>query len=298
MHAADVRHRSGRLFSEDGSADVVAASFAAAPDPRLREILDSLVRHLHAFAKDVGLTQPELDAGIEFLTRTGQMCDDTRQEFVLLSDVLGLSMLVDTMSNRAVGEATESTVLGPFHVADSRRREFGDSIVEAPGGEPTLVTGRVLAADGSPLAGATIDVWQADSDGYYDVQRPGSVPAGNLRGQFTCSWEGRFRFRTVLPVAYPIPDDGPVGRLLAATGRHPWRPAHLHFIAAAEGHVPLTTHVFVSGSAHLDSDAVFGVKDSLVTDFHVVADAAEAAHEGMPAPFRRAHIELRLRPKG
>ncbi|MFG1709615.1 dioxygenase [Nonomuraea sp. M3C6] len=281
-------------FSEARSQEVVAAAFANTPDPRLRRLLTSLVGHLHAFAKDVELTQAELDAAIGFLTRTGQICDDVRQEFILLSDVLGLSMLVDAMGNRTQGAATESTVLGPFHMVASPPRRLGDSIALAPGGEPTLITGQVLSTGGQELGGALVDVWQADDQGFYDVQNPDAVPEGHLRGLFTCDEHGRFAFRTILPAPYPIPDDGPVGELLAATGRHPFRPAHVHFIVGAAGHRPLTTHLFVAGSPYLDSDAVFGVKDSLVTDFPLVEDAALAAKYGLPPRFRHADIELRL----
>jgi catechol 1,2-dioxygenase len=282
-------------FSEERSEEVVAASFAATPDDRLRRILIALVRHLHAFTKEVELTQGELDAAIDFLTRTGQKCDDVRQEFVLLSDVLGLSMLVDSIGNRTTEAATESTVLGPFHMVESPPRELGDTIALAPGGEPTLVTGQVLSTDGAELAGAVVDVWQADEKGYYDVQNPETVPERNLRGLFTCDEHGRFAFRTILPAPYPIPDDGPVGELLAATGRHPYRPAHIHFIAGAAGHAPLTTHIFVAGSPYLDSDAVFGVKDSLVVDFPTVADPTLPESHGLPPTFRHAHVEIRLR---
>ncbi|MBA3745314.1 2-oxo acid dehydrogenase subunit E2 [Sporichthya sp.] len=183
MPLTDVRPE---WFTEEGSAEAVAGSFAATPDPRLRQILQSLVRHLHAFAKDVDLAQPELDAAIAFLTRTGQRSDATRQEFVLLSDVLGLSMLVDAIANRGGGTATESTVLGPFHMTASPARSLGECIADVAGGEPTLVTGCVRGSDGAALPGATIDVWQADCQGFYDVQRPEVVPAGNLRGLFTC----------------------------------------------------------------------------------------------------------------
>ncbi|GHE80635.1 hydroxyquinol 1,2-dioxygenase [Amycolatopsis deserti] len=286
------------LFSEARSAEVVEAAFAGTPDPRLRQIVTALVRHLHAFAKEVELTLAELDAGIEFLTRTGQKCDEVRQEFILLSDVLGLSMLVDSIANRAPAGATESTVLGPFHMVDSPPRQLGDTISLAPGGEPTLVTGQVLSADGATLGGALVDVWQADEKGFYDVQVPGEVPERNLRGLFTCDQHGRFAFRTILPAPYPIPHDGPVGALLAATGRHPYRPAHIHFIAGAEGHAPLTTHVFVAGSPYLESDAVFGVKDSLVIDFPLTDDEELAAAHGLPVPFHHAHVELRLRAAG
>ena len=282
-------------FDEERSAEIVAESFAACPDDRLRELLTALVGHLHAFSKEVELTQGELDAAVEFLTSTGRQCDETRQEFVLLSDVLGLSMLVDAIGNRSDVDATASTVLGPFHMVDSPPRELGDTISLAPGGEPVLVTGQVRSADGDPLPGALVDVWQADADGFYDVQRPAEVPERNLRGLFTADDEGRFWFRTILPAPYPIPDDGPVGTLLRATGRHPWRPAHVHFIVGAEGHAPLTTHIFVAGSPHLDSDAVFGVKDSLVVDFPRTDDAVLGGAYGMPVPFRHAHVDFRLR---
>lgn len=289
------RHHEPIRFSEDRSAQIVADSFADTPDPRLRRVLTSLVDHLHAFAKEVDLSQAELDTAIEFLTRTGQACTDVRQEFVLLSDVLGLSMLVDAIENRSPVGATSSTVLGPFHMVDSPPRELGDSIALAPGGEPTLVTGQVLSVDGSELPGALIDVWQADEKGFYDVQVPDEVPERNLRGLFTCDEHGRFVFRTILPAPYPIPDDGPVGELLAATRRHPYRPAHIHFIAGAEHHAPVTTHIFVAGSPYLDSDTVFGVKDDLVLDFPLVEDGELAERYDLDKPFRHAHVEIRLR---
>ncbi|WP_181780038.1 dioxygenase family protein [Pseudonocardia pini] len=283
------------LFTEEGSAEVVVDAFADTPDPRLRRVLTSLVEHLHAFTKDVGLTQVELDAAIDFLTRTGHACTDVRQEFQLLSDVLGLSMLVDALDHRSgTASATESTVLGPFHMVDSPPRALGDSIALAPGGEPTMVTGEVVGPEGEPLAGAVVDIWQADEKGFYDVQRPDDVPERNLRGLFTCDAHGRFHFRTILPAPYPIPDDGPVGQLLSATNRHPYRPAHIHVIAGAEGYRPLTTHVFVEGSPYLDSDAVFGVKESLVLPFDESRDADLAAEHGMPVPFRHAHLHIVL----
>jgi protocatechuate 3,4-dioxygenase beta subunit len=287
---------SGELFSEERSAEVVAASFAGTPDPRLRQVLTSLVRHLHDFAKDVELTEAEWEAAIGFLTETGQTCTPTRQEFILLSDVLGLSMLVETINHRTGGTATESTVLGPFHMVASPVRELGDDIALDGKGTPCLVSGQVTGPDGAPLAGATVDVWQTNEDGFYDVQQPDLQPAGNLRGIFTTDDDGRFWFRSVVPRYYPIPDDGPVGRLLAATARHPNRPAHLHFIAAAEGFRPVTTHVFVADSPYLDSDAVFGVKDSLVRDVPEVDDPARAAEVGLANPFRTLTFDLSLLP--
>ncbi len=282
------------LFSEQRSAEVVAASFANTPDPRLRQVLTSLVHHLHAFVKDVELTEEEWGFAIDFLTRTGHMSNDVRQEFILLSDVLGVSMLVETVNHRTGGTATESTVLGPFHMVASPERELGEDINLDRKGTPCLVSGRVTGPDGEPLAGASVDVWQTNEDGFYDVQQPGIQPAGNLRGLFTADTDGRYWFRSVVPRFYPIPDDGPVGQLLAATGRHPNRPAHLHFIVAAPGYRPVTTHVFVADSPYLDSDAVFGVKESLIREVPEVDDPAQAAELGLPNPFRTLAFDLTL----
>jgi catechol 1,2-dioxygenase len=282
------------LFSEERSAEVVAASFDNTPNPRLRQLLTSLVRHLHAFVKDVELTEDEWGVAIDFLTRTGHMSTGGRQEFILLSDVLGISMLVQTINHRTGGAATESTVLGPFHVVESPPRELGDNINLDGKGTPCLVSGQVTGPEGEPLAGATVDVWQTNEDGFYDVQQPGIQPPGNLRGLFTADADGRFWFRSVVPRFYPIPDDGPVGQLLAATGRHPNRPAHLHLIAAARGHRPVTTHVFIADSPYLDSDAVFGVKDSLIRNVPEIDDPDRAAQVGLPNPFRTLTFDLVL----
>jgi len=283
-------------FTEETATGAVVASFEGAADPRLREVLGSLVRHLHGFVREVEPTFEEWERAIGFLTATGQKCDDTRQEFILLSDVLGVTMLVDAINHRTATEATDSTVLGPFHMVASPRRELGDTIDLVATGEPCVVTGRVLSLDGSPLAGALVDVWQADDHGFYDVQQPGTQPQGNGRGLFTCDEDGRFWFRTVTPSPYPIPTDGPVGRLLTATGRHPYRPAHIHFIVAADGHLPVTTHIFVAGSPYLDSDAVFAVKQRLITDFARVDDPDQAAAFGVEAPFRHAQFDVVLQP--
>jgi catechol 1,2-dioxygenase len=299
-------------FTEETAADAVIASFAAgAADPRLREILASLVRHLHGFARDVKLTTGEWETAIDFLTRTGQACDDTRQEFILLSDVLGLSMLTETISSdsdsdsdrkRNAGAPTESTVLGPFHVVESPARALGDTLYPASTGDsvgagpPCVVTGRVTGTDGAPLPHATLDVWQANDQGFYDVQQPGAAEIGNGRGLFTADERGEFWFRTVVPRYYPIPTDGPVGELLRATGRHAFRPAHIHFIVTAPGHRDLTTHMFVAGSEYIDSDPVFAVKKSLVIDFAEVTDPALAAKWDMAVPFRHAHFEITLQP--
>jgi hydroxyquinol 1,2-dioxygenase len=276
---------------EFSTAEVIA-SFASTPDPRLREILTSLVTHLHGFVRDVGLTQAEWEQAIAFLTRTGHMCDQQRQEFILLSDVLGVSMLVETLNHATTG--TESTVLGPFHVAESPPREVGDDIDLVGTGERCVVRGQVRGAGGAPLPGATLDVWQADDHGFYDVQQPGIQPRQNGRGLFTADADGRYWFRTVVPSYYPIPDDGPVGDLLRSTRRHPYRPAHIHFIVAAPGYQTLTTHVFVAGSHYIDSDAVFATRQSLITEFAAADDEAAAASYGVANPFRLATFDITL----
>lgn len=247
--------------------DEVVGSFGNTPDPRLRELLGALVRHLHAFVREAEPTIAEWEYAIDFLTRTGQKCDESRQEFILLSDVLGISMLVETINNGTGGDATESTVLGPFHVVQSPPRDLGDTIDLVGTGQPGLIEGRVLNQRGEPVPGAQLDVWQANDQGFYDVQQPAGQPPGNGRGLFTADAEGRYWFRTVVPSYYPIPTDGPVGALLGATNRHPYRPAHIHFIVSAPGYRPLTTHIFVAGSEYIDSDAVFAVKKSLITEF-------------------------------
>ncbi|MFF4211960.1 intradiol ring-cleavage dioxygenase [Streptomyces sp. NPDC001796] len=279
---------------QDTVTEEAVASIGATADPRLRELLTGLIRHLHAFVRETRLTQEEWEQAVGFLTATGQACTDTRQEFVLLSDVLGVSMLVETLNGHRAPGATESTVLGPFHMTESPVRELGDDIDLVGSGEPCVVSGRVLSEDGTPLPGAVLDVWQADADGHYDVQQPDLRPAGNGRGLFTADTEGRFWFRTCVPAPYPIPTDGPVGALLRASGRHPYRPAHIHFIATADGHTPVTTHIFVAGSDYLDSDAVFAVKKSLVQDFTLTDDPFQAGEFGVPNPFRQARFDLVL----
>ncbi|MFJ2827886.1 intradiol ring-cleavage dioxygenase [Streptomyces sp. NPDC087263] len=274
--------------------DEVVDSFRRTADPRLRELLTALTRHLHAFVRETEPTMQEWERAIGFLTATGQMCTDTRQEFILLSDVLGVSMLVETINGHRDPGATESTVLGPFHMTQSPVRELGANIDLVGSGQPSVVSGRVLSADGTPLPGAVLDVWQADPEGFYDVQRPDIQPPGNGRGLFTADVEGRFWFRTCVPSPYPIPRDGSVGELLKATDRHPYRPAHIHFIASAAGHAPVTTHMFVAGSAYLDSDAVFAVKESLIQDFAETDDPSLARKFGVPNPFRYAHFDLVL----
>jgi hydroxyquinol 1,2-dioxygenase len=283
-------------FTEETATDAVVESFAPSTDPRLREILTSLVRHLHAFTREVELTIPEWERAIDFLTRVGRKCDEDRQEFILLSDVLGESMLVETISNRKFGVATESTVLGPFHVVESPPLPLGANIDHVGTGTPCVVTGRVVSVDGSVLPGAQLDVWQANDQGFYDVQQPEVQTRGNGRGLFTADENGEFWFRTIVPSHYPIPTDGPVGELLIATGRHAFRPAHIHFIVTAPGHRPLTTHIFVAGSEYIESDTVFAVKKSLVAEFTEVTDAEAAAKWDVPVPFRHADFKIIMQP--
>lgn len=279
------------LTSESTTAAVIE-SFAETADPRLREILQELVPHLHDFVRKVRLTLPEWEAAIEFLTAVGQKCDANRQEFILLSDVLGVSMLVETINGQEGG--TESTVLGPFHMTESPRRELGDSIDMIGGTRVCVVSGTVRSVGGEPLADAVVDVWQCTEDGFYDVQQPDRQPAGNGRGLFRTDPEGRYWFRTVVPSHYPIPTDGPVGTLLGATDRHPYRPAHVHFIASAEGYAEVTTHAFVAGSAYVDSDAVFAVKKNLMVEFAESTDPDTAAEYGVAAPFVHAEFDIVL----
>ncbi len=254
-------------FSESTSAETVNSRMGADTDARLAKVMTSLVQHLHGFIKDVGLTQEEWDYGIGFLTRTGQMCSGERQEFILLSDTLGVSMLVDAINNRRPTPATENTVFGPFHVADAPVRAMGDTISLDGKGESCLFEGRVLDLDGAPIEGATVDVWSDNADGFYDVQQPGIQPKWNNRGRFITGPDGVYAFRGIKPVSYPIPDDGPVGQMLGHLGRHPYRPAHMHYLITAPGYQKLVTHTFVGGDDYLTSDAVFGVKDTLVAPF-------------------------------
>jgi hydroxyquinol 1,2-dioxygenase len=260
-----------QYFSEDASDAVVNARMSPAADPRLATVMASLVRHLHAFAKDVQLTQAEWDAAIDFLTRTGQMCSPERQEFILLSDVLGFSMLVDAINNRRPPGATENTVFGPFHLADGPVRPMGHDICLDGKGEKCLFVGNVIDIHGAPIAGASIDVWSDNADGFYDVQQPGVQPRWNNRGTFVTGPDGAYSFIGIKPVSYPIPDDGPVGKLLGLMGRHPYRPAHMHFLVRAPGFQKLVTHTFVGDDRYLESDAVFGVKKALIAPFERIS---------------------------
>ena len=264
-----------RNLTQDNITQAVMARFADTPDPRLKEIVTSLVQHLHAFAREVKLTEAEWFQGIDYLTRTGQKCDDKRQEFILLSDVLGLSMLTVAMNNDKPQGCTEATVFGPFYVEGAPHYELGEDVANGASGQPCLVRGTVRGIGGEAVPGATINVWQADDEGLYDVQRPG-LQAAQGRGELSSAPDGSFHFRTIVAEAYPIPTDGPVGELLEATRRHPWRPAHLHFKIEAKGYETLITHVFRDGDTYLDSDAVFGVRQSLVAQWTPLPDGSHA----------------------
>lgn len=255
-----------RNLNQDTITQAVIARFAGTPDPRLKEIMTSLVQHLHSFAREIKLTEQEWMKGIEFLTATGHMCGDKRQEFILLSDTLGLSMLTVAMNNDKPAGCTEATVFGPFFLENAPHYELGADVANGARGEPCVVRGTVKGLDGKPVANAEINVWQADAEGNYDVQYA-DLAHPQARGILQSGADGGFHFKTILAEAYPIPSDGPVGAMLKATNNHPWRPAHLHFMIKAEGYEPLITHVFREGDQYLDSDVVFGVRQSLIADW-------------------------------
>lgn len=284
-----------RDANEHTITDAVLETFAATPDQRLRTLVSALVRHMHAFVRETEPSFTEWQAAIDFLTRTGQTCDDVRQEFILLSDVLGISMLVDAVNHRQPSGATETTVLGPFHVSGAPQPPHGADIAEGFDGERLLVEGEVVSAGGTILPGATVEVWAADTEGFYDVQRP-ELEGHALRATFQTDAQGRFHFWTVMPAFYPIPDDGPVGQLLAATGRHPFRPAHVHFMVSAPGHEQLVTHIFADDSPYLDSDAVFGVKNSLIERFATHGPSTAPDGRKMEAPWRSLRRTFGLKP--
>lgn len=253
-----------RNFDEMTITQAVLDRVRQACDPRTRAISEAVVRHLHALVQEIQPTQDEWAAAIEFLTRTGRMCSDTRQEFILLSDTLGVSMLVDAINHRLPGGATETTVLGPFYVQAAPEHALGDDISGGMAGQPLLVEGTVSHLDGTLIAGAVVDSWHTDGDGFYDVQGPAGLDSLAGRARFRTDGQGRFWFRSIVPASYPIPDDGPVGDMLKVQGRHPFRPAHVHFMVGHPGCETLVTHVFLAGDQYLDSDVVFGVKDALI----------------------------------
>ncbi|WP_030263291.1 maleylacetate reductase and hydroxyquinol 1,2-dioxygenase domain-containing protein [Streptomyces violens] len=272
----------------------VTAGFEGAPDARVRELLTDLTRRLHGFVADNDLTDDEWRYAIDFLTRTGQQCSATRQEFILLSDTLGISSAVDLLTNSRTAESTPSAVLGPFYVEGPPPLPDGADLAEGLPGTPMYASVQITDLDGQPLAGAVADVWQANEDGYYDVQLP-DIEGPQLRARFRADGEGRIRFRSILPKEYPIPDDGPVGQMLTAVGRHPYRAPHVHFMISAPGRRTLVTQLFVAGGAYIDADTVFGVKDALVTDF---PEHHGPTPDGRPAdgPWRSLDYTFRLAP--
>ncbi len=261
-----------RNLNAQNLTDVALERIAQCPDPRLKQVMTALISHLHDFSREVELTTDEWGAAIAFLTEAGHITDENRQEFILLSDTLGLSALVDLLHNRSKSaKATESSLLGPFYRKGAPEMTLDSDISGATQGERIVVRGRVTSADGDPIAGALLEVWQASPAGLYDVQeknqQANGQPAMNLRARVRTDREGRFRFRTVKPASYPVPHDGPVGRMLAALAHHPYRPAHIHFIVVAPGHEPLVTALYINGDKYLDSDVVFGSRQSLIVSY-------------------------------
>jgi hydroxyquinol 1,2-dioxygenase len=267
-------------FTEKESVAVVQTRSGTNANPRAKQIVDSLVKHMHAFIKETEPTIDEWMQGIEFLTRTGHLSDEWRQEFILLSDTLGISMLVETINNRKPLGETESTVLGPFHISNAPRYPNGTNICLDGKGESLLVSGTVRDVRGDIISGATLDVWQANEDGFYDVQQKDIQPNNNLRGIFTSDEKGHYVFKSAYPRYYPIPNDGTVGDMLKVLDRQPNRPAHIHFIVSAPGYKPVTTHIFTPDCPWLKDDAVFGVKESLVANFRKSTDAKRAVALG------------------
>jgi hydroxyquinol 1,2-dioxygenase len=285
-----------RNLDENNITQAVLERLRNAGNPRVREVSDALVRHLHAFIREVEPTIGEWEASIRFLTETGKMCSDTRQEFILLSDTLGVSMLVDAINHRLPKGATETTVLGPFYVENAPEMQHGSDIAGGMKGKPMLVMGSVGSVDGRPLAGAIVDTWHSDDDGFYDVQHLEEVGGLKLRGRFRTDERGRFHFWSVVPQFYPIPNDGPVGNMLEAQGRHPYRPAHVHFMIAVPGFEKLVTHVFIAGDKYLDSDVVFGVKDSLVRKLEDRPAGTSEDGRKIEAPFSILRYDFTLAP--
>jgi len=285
-----------RQFNEENLTAAVIERFKQSQDPRFREIITSAVKHLHAFAREVQLTEEEWFEGIKFLTAVGQKCDDKRQEFILLSDILGLSMMIVALNHKTVPGATEATVLGPFFAHGAKEFEYGGDLREGctVKGEDVWVTGKITSIDGKPVPNAVLDIWQAKADGIYDVQTEGEF---ELRGRVKANANGEYAFKSYKPKFYSVPIDGPVGDLIRATGNHHMRPAHMHAIVSAPGYQQVITHVFVEGDKYLDEDAVFAVKDSLIGKYTRVTDPAEAKRLGMPSPFVKLEWDFKLAPE-
>jgi protocatechuate 3,4-dioxygenase beta subunit len=281
-------------FTAKDSVRVVQNRSGAKANKRTKVLVDSLVKHLHAFVKETKPTLDEWMYGINFLTRTGHLSTDWRQEFILLSDALGISMLVETLNNDKMSGETESTVLGPFYIPNAPHYPNGANICLDGKGEPVLVQGKVTNAKGKIIPGAKLEVWQTNDEGFYDVQQKGIQPENNLRGVFTADAKGHYSFLSAYPRYYPIPHDGTVGDLLNALDRNPYRPAHLHFMVTAPGYEKLVTHIFTPDCPWLKEDAVFGVKKSLIADFKWTDDAQRAKELGLPNPFREVTWNVML----
>lgn len=281
-------------FDEKTITQAVIDRLAGSPDPRFREVMTSLVTHLHDFIRDVKLSEREWLEAIQFLTEVGKTCTDKRQEFILLSDTLGVSILTISLNHPAERGSLESTVLGPYYWEGAPERPLGSNLAEGVKGDPTFYSGRVLDVEGRPIPGALLDIWSGDGEGNYDMQIPGETEM-RARGKIRADREGRYWFRSIRPNYYPVPTDGPVGRMLRAMGRHPYRPGHIHMIVSAPGYEPVTTHLFVADSPYLDSDAVFGTKDSLVVKFERCPPGRAPTGEPMAEPYYTAQYDFRLR---
>lgn len=286
-----------RDFDEKSITQAVIERLSQSDDPRFKRVMTSLITHLHDFVREVSLTEAEWMTAIEFLTDVGQTCTSKRQECILLSDTLGVSVLVITLNHPADAGSAESTVLGPFYWQGAPERARGSNLAEGVKGEPAFYSGRVLSVDGRPLENALLDIWSGDGEGNYDMQIPGETGM-KARGRIRTDAEGRYWFRSIRPTFYPVPTDGPVGRMLRKMGRHPNRPGHIHMIVAAAGHHPVTTHLFVAGSEYLDSDAVFGMKESLVAQFERHPAGIGPQGERMDTAFYTVNYDFRLRPVG
>jgi hydroxyquinol 1,2-dioxygenase len=286
-----------REFDDKSVTEAVIGRLSDCDDARFKRVMTSLITHLHDFVREVKLTEPEWITAIEFLTAAGKTCTDKRQEFILLSDTLGVSVLVITLNHPAAHDSVESTVLGPFYWEGAPDLPRGANLAVGVKGEPAFYSGRVLAVDGQPLENALLDIWSGDGEGNYDMQMPEETGM-KARGRIRTDAAGRYWFRSIRPTYYPVPTDGPVGRMLRRMGRHPYRPGHIHMIVSAPGYLPVTTHLFVAGSQYLDSDAVFGMKESLVAQFERHSPGVGPDGERMETPFYTVNYDFRLRPAG
>lgn len=284
-----------REFDANSITRAVIGRLSECEDARFKFVMESLIAHLHGFVREVSLSEPEWLAAIQFLTEVGRTCTDQRQEFILLSDTLGVSVLVITLNHPADQGSVESTVLGPFYWDGAPELPRGSNLAAGVKGEPTFYSGRVLSADGQPLENALLDIWSGDGEGNYDMQTPGETSM-KARGRIRTDADGRYWFRSIRPTFYPVPTDGPVGRMLRKMGRHPYRPGHIHMIVSAPGHRPVTTHLFVAGSEYLDSDAVFGMKESLVAQFERHPPGHAPDGEPIDTPFYTVNYDFRLQP--